>query len=167
VNLRLFVPDDANVLVEIYRDAVLNLGAKSYSEEQVQVWVSYPEELEEFCGRLVRGRTVVAEAGGNPVAFGQLDPVDHIAFLYCRGAWSRRGVASAIYQDLEKHAGAQHVSALRVEASRISKPFFERHGFEVVEVENVIRHGVEFERFRMRKNIPSGRLVAPAEGAAP
>ncbi len=149
VKLRTFVSTDAEALVSVYRDAVRTLGPQAYSYRQVAVWARYPEDIEEFRDRLSRGRTVVAERGGNILAFGQLDPDDHLAFLYCKGEFSRKGIGSDIYDDLEAHASRTGVQRLFTEASRISRPFFEKKGFRIVEVETATRCGVEFERFRM------------------
>ncbi len=52
---------------------------------------------------------------------------------------------------------AGRVVAIHTEASRISRPFFEKQGYTLVEIERVDRFGVEFERFRMRKGLGGGR----------
>ncbi len=151
MTLRAFNPCDAEALAGIYRDSVRGLGPQAYTKEQVAAWAVYPDEIEEFRGRLSRGRTLVAEEEDRAIAFGQLEPDDHLAFLYCSTAYARRGVASALHAALEAHAFAQGAAEIHTEASRISRPFFEKHGYALIEVERVVRFGVEFERFRMQK----------------
>lgn len=155
--LRAFLPSDAEHLAWVYRDAVRGLGVQAYTPAQVEVWALYPDDLAEFGGRLARGVTLVAEVAGRVVAFGQLEPDDHLAFLYCAAAHARRGVATAIYAALEAQAVSRGVAAIHTEASRISRPFFEKQGYTLVEIERVDRFGVEFERFRMRKGLGGGR----------
>ncbi|MGF1678853.1 MAG: GNAT family N-acetyltransferase [Candidatus Methylacidiphilales bacterium] len=149
--LRNYTPHDAERLAAVYRDAVRSIGPQAYSPHQVEVWAAYPEDIEEFRGRLSRGHTLVAEIDGEVVAFGQIEPSDHIAFLYCVGRESRKGICSEILHVLEQYAHSHGVSELDTDASRISRPFFEKHGFCVIEVEHVVRLGVNFERFRMKK----------------
>ena len=115
------------------------------------MWASYPASGTDFEARLARGGVIVADVEGLVVAFGQLEPADHVAFLYCKGAFARRGLASAIYAEVEARARADGAIELRTEASRISRGFFERQGFAVTEVEQVERGGFTFERFKMRK----------------
>jgi|GEM_PF-3759448 len=55
------------------------------------------------------GQTIRAVVGGSPVAFGQLHPADHIAYLYCHSAHARRGYAAAI---LAVKSGARAVLAM-------------------------------------------------------
>lgn len=151
MTIRPFTNPDAEALAYVYRDAVRGIGTRVYTKEQVDAWAMYPEDIEAFRVRLSSGLTLVAEEDGRPVAFGQLDPDDHLAFLYCAMAHSRRGLGSAVYHQLEAHALRKGVREIHTEASRISRPFFEKHGYVVSEVEHVVRRGIEFERFRIRK----------------
>jgi len=151
--LRAYMPADAESLMEVYRNAALTLGRQEYTEEQTRVWALYPEDVEEFRDALSEGLTVCAVDDGSPVAFGQLDPPDHITYLYCHSAYARRGYASAIYTRLEDYARSNRVSTVRVEASCVARPFFERFGYHVVEAEHPVRHGVAFLRFKMTKEL--------------
>ena len=151
MKLRPYQKADAEAAARVYRDAATNIGCAAYDAEQVRVWALYPDDMEEFRNRLCQGVTLVAEEGAKLVAFGQLDPVDHIAFIYCASDFSRRGIASAIYQQLEQHAIASGVTTLTTEATRVSRSFFEKKGFVVFATERPLRLGVEFERFRMVK----------------
>jgi putative acetyltransferase len=151
MSLRPYDPADAEALAAAYRAAVTGLGPAAYGPEHVAVWASYPADLEEFRARLMRGITMVAEAEGRPVGFAQLDPLDHVQFLYVDPAFGRRGFATALYTLLELFARQSGAAALTTAASRVSRPFFEKMGFEAVEPEYVPWGGLTFERFVMRK----------------
>lgn len=151
IQLRRLVRGDLKEIAAVYRNAVMALGPPAYAEDQTVVWASYPEDSDAFYGRLSRGITLVADFCGKPIAFGQLEPDDHIAFLYSSPEFARRGIATRIHAALESAARAAGTSILRTEASRISRPFFERRGYEIVASECVERKGVAIERFRMRK----------------
>jgi putative acetyltransferase len=163
--LRSFNPEDAEPLAEVYRDAVRTIGPQAYTEQQVNAWALYPDDIDEFRARLSRGLTLVAEDEGRVVAFGQLEPDDHLAFIYCSGSHCRRGIGSAIYRELEAHAFQKDVVRIHTEASRISRPFFSKHGYEDIEVETAVRFGVEFERFRMAKGKPANKAPEPTPGS--
>jgi len=151
--IRDYAESDYAAVADVYRDAVMTQARTAYTNEQVTMWASYPEGGDDFRRRLARGGVVVAEVAGVLAAFGQLEPGDHVAFLYCQGAYARRGLSSAIYAELEKRARAAGVASVHTEASRISRPFFEKHGFSVLEVEQAVRGDVIFERFKMRKGL--------------
>jgi putative acetyltransferase len=123
--------------------------------------------MDEFRERLSHGLTMVAEEEGRPIAFGQFEPVDHLALLYTAGGYARRGIASRLYDVLEEQARAQGVAGIHTEASRISRPFFLKRGYVVSEVERSLYRGVEFERFKMRKELVSIGSARAVKGDIP
>lgn len=153
MSIREYQPSDAEILAAIYRDAVIGIGATAYNAKQIEVWSSFPEDLEEFRHLLGQGLTLVALDKGELVAFGQLNPLNHVAFLYTATRVARKGYATKIYQELEDYAITQNVQRLHTEASHISKHFFLKMGFSVVEMEIVDRKNTQFERFKMEKII--------------
>lgn len=153
VTLRPYWPADIEILAKLYRDAVLGLGRGAYDAARLAVWASFADDLEMFREQIERGMTLVAELGEGVAAFGQLHPADHIALLYTHPAHARRGLARAVYARLEEQTKRQGTVQLTTDASRISKPFFERMGFAVITTEQAERGGLTFERFRMIKQL--------------
>lgn len=151
--LRPYAPSDLPALAEIYCQAVRRIGPEAYAPNQVEIWAQYPDDAMAFGQQLEKGYTLLAVDGENAMAFGQLEPSDHLSLLYCHPDYARRGVASAIYHTLEARADALQVPILRTEASRISRHLFEKFGFTVIEVETVYRGGIAFERFQMEKQL--------------
>jgi putative acetyltransferase len=151
--IRKYRGGDAEALTKIYRESILEIGIEQYTREQVEVWASYADELEEIRHRLADGITLVAEAVGRPVGFGQLNPVSHVSFLYTSKDHPRTGVAGAIYKRLEEFAVSQNVTKLDTRASRISRSFFEKMGFQIVSSVVDTRKGIEIECFIMEKGI--------------
>jgi putative acetyltransferase len=157
MQLRSYQPTDAEALVAVFRDAVRGTGATAYNAQQVAAWSAFPEDFEQFRHHLTLGTTLVGMEDSQIVAFGQLEPSDYIAFLYTASTVGRRGYATAIYQQLEAKSIEQGNQRLRTVASRISKHFFLKMGFRVVEPEWVDRQGVPIERFKMEKRLASAR----------
>jgi len=153
LNLRRYKPDDAEEIAELYEKSVREIAIEMYTPEEVEVWASYANEIEEIRHRLAEGLTLVAVSGNTPVAFGQLKPVTHIAFLYTVKDYSRMGIATGIYRRLEDHALAKGAQYITTDASRISKPLFERLGFQLECPVIEKRNGVELECFKMKKEL--------------
>lgn len=151
MTFRPFQTEDTDALAEVYRDAVRGIGPQAYGPEQLTMWSAWPDNREEFQACLALGLTLVADVDGRVVALGQLHPVDHVVLLYCSTAYARRGIASAIYARLEEHDYAAGVTEITTNASRLSRPFFEKQGYALVKVAVAHRSGVDFERFRMVK----------------
>jgi putative acetyltransferase len=62
-----------------------------------------------------------------------------------------RGVASTLYASIEDHAVSSGLSELRTEASHLARPFFERHGWRVINAQTVDCNGVTLENYYMTK----------------
>lgn len=150
---RLYRSEDAEALASLYRAAVRETGPSAYSPEQVEAWAAYPEDIEVFRASLLEGLTIIAEAGGAPAAFGDLQRDGHVRLLYTHPDYARCGLASAILQRLEEQARAWRCAELTTTASRISRPVFERAGFRMQQAETGFRNGIEFERFNMAKRL--------------
>jgi len=153
LNIRRYKPEDAEAIAELYEKSVREIAIEEYTPQEVEAWASYADEIEEIRYRLAEGLTLVAEAGERLVSFGQLKPTDHIAFLYTLKDFSRMGIASGIYKRLEDHAVTKGARYLTTDASRISKPLFERFGFRLEYPVVEKRKGVELECFKMRKDL--------------
>ena len=84
-------------------------------------------------------------------AFGQLEPRDCFAFLYTAGGAKTKCLGAVIYNVIEDYAYSDGVIDLYAEASRISRPFCERHGYTVYDIVHQNHFGIEFEWYRMKK----------------
>ncbi|WP_084688070.1 GNAT family N-acetyltransferase [Paraburkholderia oxyphila] len=142
---------DAAPLAALFRDAILTLAAPHYDAAQRAAWASAADDLDAFDARLARGVTLVAWHAGQPVAFGQLLPCDHVEMLYVAPAWTRRGLASALIARFEVLAREAGASTLDTDASALARPVFERAGFSLVAEEIVRRGSVSLPRFHLCK----------------
>lgn len=154
VTIRRYSPEDAEAVSELYRKSVTEIGMERYSRAEVEAWASYADEVEELRHRLAEGLTLIAECDGRMAAFGQLKPANRIEFLYTLKEFSRMGLATLIYRRLEEAATAAGSRVLHTDASRISRPLFEKMGFFLVESIVEERKGVKIECFVMRKELP-------------
>ena len=55
-----------------------------------------------------------------------------IDLVFTAPNFARRGIASTLYHEAEKQLIGMGVKELKTESSVVARPFFERHGFEVV-----------------------------------
>src|SRR4029078_1035649 len=84
--LRPFLPADAPVLREIFRDSIEDLTADDYTEAQQAAWASAADDLGVFKTKLSGQLTLVATLEGSPVGFASLEGKDKIDMLYVHPA---------------------------------------------------------------------------------
>jgi putative acetyltransferase len=127
--LRPYLPDDAQLLVEIFRASVMDLTREDYTEAQQQAWAATADDEAAFAKRLGSQLTLVASLEGSPVGFASLASGGRIDMLYVHPAAVGQGVAAMLIDALEKLAGARKTDKLIVDASDTARGFFEKRGY--------------------------------------
>lgn len=148
MNVRAYTEADLATIASLFTVSVHELGASHYDLSQREAWAPIPPDLETWATRLASLHRLLASEGSKLVGFISYELNGHIEFLYTGPGLERRGVASLLYQHVQN---ALSGIELFTEASVVAKPFFLRQGFYVVEEQRVIRQGIAFRRFAMRK----------------
>lgn len=163
--MRPYRPGDAEALTEIFVRAVTETGLRGYSPEQVAAWAASGGTLqitEERCGD---GRLVLVAVTDDdvPMAFIDLEADGHLDMMFCLPEWTGKGVASALYDQLETEAKARGLHRMYVEASEIAKPFFLHKSFALLHRNDFTLDGIAIHNYAMEKNLTGGL----GKGAAP
>lgn len=127
--LRPFLPADAPLLREIFRDSIEELTSDDYTEAQQEAWASAADDVGEFRNKLSGQLTLVATLEGSLVGFASLEGKDKIDMLYVHPAATGQGVGVMLIDALEKLAGARGTARLTVDASDSARGFFEKRGY--------------------------------------
>jgi putative acetyltransferase len=129
LGLRPFLPDDAPLLREIFRDSIEALTDEDYTPAQQEAWASVADDAAEFGKKLGGQLTLIATLEGSPVGFASLEGKDVVGMLYVHPAAVGHGVGAMLIDALEKIAGGRGVGKLSVDASDSARGFFEKRGY--------------------------------------
>ena len=155
MKIRRYVPEDAAPLAKLYLRSVEQVGRRDYSARQVEAWASLaptPERMHEL-GTDGRTRLVAVDESDRPVAFADLERDGHIHFLYCAPEMAGQGVASAIYDELERIARERGMNRLYSEASEAARRFFLKKGFVVTSTRRFEISGVHIHNYAVEKSL--------------
>jgi len=153
VGLRPFLPADVAVLTAIFVESIEGLTGDDYSEAQQQAWAAVAEDQQRFADLLGQQLTLVATLQSAPVGFASLKGADHIEMLYVHPDASRRRVATALCDALEKLAGARGAARLTVDASDTAHEFFRKRGYTDQQRSSVSVGEEWLARTRMQKTL--------------
>jgi putative acetyltransferase len=149
MRLRPYAAQDAGALAGIFFDAVRIGAAPKYTAAELAAWAPERPSADKWAARLAGLWTVVAEDGGRPVGFMSLADSGYLDLAYVAPDRRGQGVADALWLSLLAEARARGLPRLTTEASRMARPFFLRHSWQVESSQQVERHGVAIENFRM------------------
>jgi len=141
--LRPFLPADAPLLREIFRDSIEELTSDDYTEAQQEVWASIADNVADFGKKLSARLTLVATMEGSPVGFASLEGKDKIDMLYVHPAATGQGVGAMLVDALEKLASSRGEVKIVVDASDSARGFFEKRGY-VAQQRNTVLVGDEW-----------------------
>jgi putative acetyltransferase len=141
--LRPYLPADAPLLREIFRDSIEELTADDYTAAQQEAWASVADDVADFGKKLSGQLTLVATLEGSPVGFAALEGKDKIGMIYVHPAAAGQGVGAMLIDALEKLAGSRGAPKLTVDASDSARGFFEKRGY-VAQQRNTVSVGDEW-----------------------
>jgi putative acetyltransferase len=158
VHVRRFRAEDAPALAQLFHDAVNRIASCHYSPAQVAAWSPAPPDPALFLARGADGRIllVAEDAGGAPLAYGDVEADGHIDHLYCRPDAAGTGVAARLYAALEAAAATRGIVRLYTEASEPARRFFERRGFMLLHRRDFTLADVVIHNYAMEKQIAPG-----------
>lgn len=149
MRIRKYVPDDCPELLRLFYETVHAVNAKDYTEVQLNAWASGNENEARWNAVLMKNYSVVAEQDGKIVGFGDIGADAFLDKLYVHKDFQRRGIATAICDELERRFSNGRIF---VHASITARPFFEKRNYKVRRERRVSRLGVVLTNFLMEKS---------------
>lgn len=155
MNVRKYEASDAAALADVFNRAVAEIASAAYKPEQIVAWLGGGMEAGETDVRCSDGRSVwvATDDTDTAIAFIDLEDDGHIDMLFCQPEWAGRGIASALYAQLEASARQRGMPRLYVEASELAKPFFARKGFALLHRNDFTMDGVAVHNYAMEKRL--------------
>ena len=148
--IRYYQDDDLDGILCVFERAIYSIDDDIYSLAQKKAWAPLPLAKDFWQARLARTKPYVAICNDHIAGFIELCH-DYIDCFYVDPQFQRQGVAKSLYMAVESVAKSQKLSLLTVDASRLAKPFFERHGFYVIKENQQIRQEEKLINWTMQK----------------
>jgi putative acetyltransferase len=165
LGLRPYLPADAALLREIFREAVAELTADDYNEAQQEAWAAAADDEAAFAKKLASELTLVATLNGSAIGFASLAGGTRIDMLYVHPAAAGQGVAAMLIDALEKLAGARGAAQLTVDASDTARGFFEKRGYVAQQRNTVMTGGEWLANTTLNKTLNTSQLAAKREAS--
>ncbi len=151
LDIRLFRPQDADQVAQLFQDTVRSINVRDYAIDQIKAWAPDDLYFRNWIEKCSSRFTLVADRSGSIIGFGELELNGHIDCFYVHRDCQRCGVGRRIYSAIEHQARELGIERLFVEASITAKPFFEQMGFFVLAEQQVICRGATFTNYAMTK----------------
>lgn len=158
VVVRLLRDDEARTFPEIHRAAVRGLALNDYPASVIEEWA--PLSVTDTAVAFFRINhddeiRLVAELDDELVGIGAVVLSDsELRACYVAPHAARKGVGSALVEEIERIARHQRLTHLELVSSLTAEPFYGALAYEVGErVEHVLRSGGRMAAVKMRKSL--------------
>lgn len=146
--IRKYTPSDCIHFTKLFYDTVHTINARDYTAEQLDAWADGKVDIDGWDRSFLSHYTVAAEENGVIVGFGDIDPAGYLDRLYVHKDYQRRGIATAICDELEHAVNADRITT---HSSITAKPFFLSRGYAVIREQQVERRGILLKNYVMEK----------------
>ncbi|WP_037371985.1 GNAT family N-acetyltransferase [Salipiger mucosus] len=151
ITLRPLLPEDAEVVAEIFYEAVMRGAVAFYTREERTAWAGPAPDPERWRDRIGTSVGLMAERAGRSTGFMTLVAPGTIDLAFVHPDWSGHGIGGALLDALTPIARASGAKALEADVSKAARRFFARHGFAPEGERHIHRRGVTLTAYRMRK----------------
>ncbi|MFR1517826.1 MAG: GNAT family N-acetyltransferase [Clostridia bacterium] len=145
--IRAYQTSDCGELAELFYHTVHTVNAKDYTKEQLDAWTTGTVDLEKWNQSFEEHYSLVAVDDEMIIGFGDIEKTGYLDRLFVHPDYQRKGVATAICDQLEQAVQEKIVT----HASITARPFFEKRGYKVVKKQQVERQGSFLTNFIMEK----------------
>jgi putative acetyltransferase len=137
--IRRYDAADLDAVIGVFLRSVREVASRDYDAGQIAAWAQADRDV--WSRRRLDRPTWVALIDDVIAGFIDLESSGHVDMLFVDTASQRKGVASTLLETVENAARGQRLAVLDTDASITARPFFEKHGFQVVRSQDVALRG--------------------------
>ena len=133
--------DDIPEITSLFRNTIININSRDYSDKQIKVWASGADDIEKWEKRINNDYFIVAEANNQIIGFSYLTKGNYLDGLFVHKDYQRKTIASKLLRIMESRASINGFDVLKSDVSITARPFFESKGYQVVKENTIPREG--------------------------
>lgn len=126
---------DVIELRDLYKNTVLEVNRRDYSQEEVEDWASCGDDLSKI-GKMIETHYFIVAVNQllQIVGFSSITPQGYLHSMFIHKKFQSKGIATMLLEEIERYAIAEGIKRITSEVSITARPFFEKQGY-TVEVE--------------------------------
>ena len=144
---------DLPAIRRLFRDTILTINIRDYSEAQVEGWAGNWQNEERWKENLAIEYFIVAELDDIIAGFASVDDNGLFHLLYVHKDYQRQGIATALLNEIESHCKKKGVALLSANVSITARLFIEKYGYKVVTKQETMYPEGMYVNYKMEKHL--------------
>ncbi len=153
IQIRQATLEDLPEITTIFRDTIRAVNSKDYTENQIEVWSSGADDLEEWTDRLENLYFLVAEFKNQIAGFAYLKDGFNLDGIFVHKNFQRRTIGSKLLRIMESRASVNGFEVLKADISITAFDFFDSHYYDVEKKYKKNYKGLAFETYKIYKEL--------------
>ena len=145
--------DDIPEITSLFRNTIININSRDYSDKQIKVWASGADDIEKWEKRINNDYFIVAEANNQIIGFSYLTKGNYLDGLFVHKDYQRKTIASKLLRIMESRASINGFDVLKSDVSITALPFFDSHYYEVEKKQKKSFKGLVFENYVVYRDL--------------
>lgn len=149
-NIRRAALNDIPALKSLYLATITTVCAADYTPEQIRAWSATAERTESLARRIESQYFIVAISSNDEIiGFASFEEPDYLDMMYVHKDFQHRGVGGSLLKAIREKAFKFCATKIVSDVSVTARPFFEKHGFHLVQEQTVRIGDIELTNFKM------------------
>lgn len=145
--------EDSKSIRQLFYDTINNVNTGDYNAKQIAIWSESWKDEKKWEEAIRDEYFIVAENETDMLGFASLNEDGYLDYIYVHKDNQRKGVATSLLQELEKHAKEQGLTDIWAHVSLTARPFFKARGFNISKEFNTEFKGQVFRDCEMEKDL--------------
>lgn len=123
---------DVAEIIDLYKNTVLSINRRDYSQEEVEDWASCGDNTSKIEKMIQTHYFIVAiNQLSHVVGFASITPQGYLHSMFVHKEFQSKGVATTLLKEIERYANETGIRHITSEVSITARSFFEKRGYTV------------------------------------
>ncbi|MEO6348777.1 MAG: GNAT family N-acetyltransferase [Aquaticitalea sp.] len=153
INIRQATLEDIPDITSLFRDTIVHINSRDYSEKQISVWSSGANDIHKWEERIKTSYFIIAEYREMIVGFAYLTKGYYFDGLFVHKDFQHKGVGTHLMRIIESKVISEGFEIIKSDVSITALPFFENQYYDVEKKQMKNFKGMNFENYLVSKEL--------------
>lgn len=159
ITIRIALNTDIEEIQSLYRNTVLVINRRDYSQAEVEDWASCGDDLSKIEDMIKTHYFIVAvNRQSEIVGFSSITPQGYLHSMFVHKDFQGKGIATMLLEEIERYAITAGIVQITSEVSLTARPFFEKKGYVVEGEQKRKANQLSLTNFRMAREVAKIKL---------
>lgn len=159
ITIRIALNTDIEEIQSLYRNTVLVINRRDYSQAEVEDWASCGDDLSKIEDMIKTHYFIVAvNRQSEIVGFSSITSQGYLHSMFVHKDFQGKGIATMLLEEIERYAITAGIVRITSEVSLTARPFFEKKGYVVEGEQKRKANQLSLTNFRMAREVAKIKL---------